>query len=422
MAILRSLFITFVTLYAFANIVFLPTITVFATGSAFVVLTIFFSGMVVVNVIDPGRFALLRSLLASIQRVHFDGFTVFCILAGLGFFFLAVLWSPLPERGFSAASIATAAVLLTSLSCLMVWHIVATPTWVVLGLVASIMGGTALVVLEYYSGGYLRGLAGAETIDWRLNRAAVTLALMAPLLFVGRSPHPILFWRLVALAMVWVAAFTSVSESAKLAVIVVTFLLAIATRVNGRHLFIFCATIILGSHLLAPLFGWALHQVIPTQIYADLGYPDHAIRPQIWWAYAQLIWEAPIFGHGLEASLAALDTHNGIAEELVFGLGFAHPHNFSLQVWYELGGVGVALSSLLMFLGARSLLVLSDRQLGLVASLMASVWTVAYVSHGAWQHWWWALVGVLTVLFVTLVKQQCEKAYKPRSLESKEVV
>lgn len=35
-------------------------------------------------------------------------------------------------------------------------------------------------------------------------------------------------------------------------------------------------------------------------------------------------------------------------------------------------------------------------------AVIAGVWSVAYVGHGAWQHWWWALVGTLTVLFVSL--------------------
>ena len=71
-----------------------------------------------------------------------------------------------------------------------------------------------------------------------------------------------------------------------------------------------------------------------------------------------------------------------------------HTHNAAVQVWLELGAVGaLALAWLVAVLSVQGYARATDR-LGraAVAGLSTSAFTVAVVSFGAWQSWWWATI------------------------------
>lgn len=85
-----------------------------------------------------------------------------------------------------------------------------------------------------------------------------------------------------------------------------------------------------------------------------------------------------------------------------------HPHHFSLQVWMELGIVGILLFCLLFFGIAayfrrqpkRHL----ERALGLTVTV--NILFLAHASYGSWQSWWCASLGFCTffILFLTHAK------------------
>ena len=66
-----------------------------------------------------------------------------------------------------------------------------------------------------------------------------------------------------------------------------------------------------------------------------------------------------------------------------------HPHNASLQVWLELGAVGVVifvgLLSVLIVLWQRSYAAVDGRPL--IASLFGVIFLVYNISFGLWQGW-----------------------------------
>lgn len=140
------------------------------------------------------------------------------------------------------------------------------------------------------------------------------------------------------------------------------------------------------SHVASPLIAWAIYKYLPQEAFAAAGHPGQHWRAIIWWAYSTEIWNAAIFGHGLQASLEADAAYLGADPDITIVLQFGHPHNFSIQIWYELGLVGITFSTALFALLIRRLHRLDDRQKVTAAALMAGIWSVAYVSHGAWQH------------------------------------
>lgn len=328
-------------------------------------------------------------------------------LAIIVFALVSLLWSPAPARGLGAVTGASTAALVSVYCCSLVARHITIPCWLVWVLPLAIVSSSLLVVSELALGSPIRSALGASTQGFRLNRAAVSVALMLPLLFLHDGGKKRLCISLAVFSLACIAIFFSESESAKLAVLAAAGALLVANVMSSRWLVIFCGIGLVASHVIAPFIAVALYTLIPRQAVEAMSIalsqsPTHLIRVEIWWAYALQILEAPIFGHGLQASPMALDVYSGFDAAVIRGLSLTHPHNFSIQVWYELGVVGIALSSAMLLLLLRCVLRAPAGQQKVAVGLLAALWTVAYVSHGAWQHWWWALVGVTVVLFVAL--------------------
>jgi len=102
--------------------------------------------------------------------------------------------------------------------------------------------------------------------------------------------------------------------------------------------------------------------------------------------------------------------HTGIPKLF---LQWGHPHNFAMQVWYELGGVGVALFAVLIVLFFRTLKFVPAPALPAVLSTISAVWTVFLVSHGAWQAWWWCLIGLLSLVWLLDFKATASRGGPP---------
>jgi O-antigen ligase len=108
-------------------------------------------------------------------------------------------------------------------------------------------------------------------------------------------------------------------------------------------------------------------------------------RARIWRYVCERIYEQPWLGYGLDASRAA--------DERVP----LHPHSGSLQIWYETGAVGAALSAVALIAGGWALSrALAHDRLGAAsaAATIASLGVVANVSYGVWQEWWIATMFI----------------------------
>lgn len=378
-----------------------PTMTVISRNAAFAILMMSFAILLIAVSLGSWREA-FRFI--SDDHVLWMAPSWVVTLAFVVFASSTLLWSPLPSRGFGALAQISVAVIATAICCSILMRQQRADSWLLWALPLAIILGSALAVVELRFDSLIRNFLGAGTENWRLNRAAVTLTLMTPLVLLLKINRygPALFF-VVGLSTC-VAVFSSISESAKLAILTSVLVLAISTVIQGRLLFLCCSAAVLVSHLLAPMIGWAVYSWIPLDAFTATGYAEHWVRAQIWWAHAQVIFDAPFFGHGLGASLAAPQLYTGANPAVLAGLDFGHPHNFSIQVWYELGAVGVLLTTVLMVFLFRRILSTFETQLYAAAVIVTGVWTVGFVSHGAWQHWWWALVGIIAILFTVLSK------------------
>jgi len=134
---------------------------------------------------------------------------------------------------------------------------------------------------------------------------------------------------------------------------------------------------------LAPLSNSALH------------------RLAIWHVAVEKISEAPIFGHGFDSARMQYQSDSsrlttflpGVEGRTYFVISEPiplHPHNLFLQIWLELGIVGIALLSLVLAYLVTQL----NRVLALGLNrfacfgLLGSAFAIQSISYGAWQSWW----------------------------------
>lgn len=356
--------------------------------------------LLAVSALGQDRSGFSRGVADAINRPAFwVGISLLAYMAATAF------WSPAPKRAFeSTVHLAGNAVLLVfalvSLSVL--WRRARPDRWLP---VILIIGAAVLVGEELAFTSPVRTALGGTAEPFRLNRAAVAVVLFLPFCaaLLARDWKSGVFM-IAASLITGCAVLLSASESAKLAFFV--FLISFPIfHLLGRTALFWLGSAIVVSLVLMPLLAGVLPDLLPGWMMEGVAYGSFGIRADIWAAFASLLNNAPFLGHGVEASHVAGETykHTGVHNGL---LGWGHPHNFAIQVWYELGAVGVVLISGLIVMYFRALDFVPDRFLPGVLSTTAAVWAVSMVSHGAWQAWWWSLVGILAVLWGLLIRSE----------------
>lgn len=131
-------------------------------------------------------------------------------------------------------------------------------------------------------------------------------------------------------------------------------------------------------------------------------------RLAIWEQAAAQILENPISGMGFGAARWISDQHEriGLAADARVRVEVMplHTHNGWLQLWLELGLVGLLFAIAIVVLaaaGARRRYV-ERPALMAVSGAMTAGMTVASLSFGIWQEWWLATLALTAVLTMTL--------------------
>lgn len=125
---------------------------------------------------------------------------------------------------------------------------------------------------------------------------------------------------------------------------------------------------------------------------ADWLFASAQHRIEIWGRTAARVPDAPLLGHGIDASRALTPRPGEVSrfETLDTSLLPLHPHNAFLQLWLELGliGGGLALGLALSALATIRRLPAQARPFAL--GLFASGLAMANTAYGLWQAWWMA--------------------------------
>jgi len=251
-----------------------------------------------------------------------------------------------------------------------------------------------ILIVETITGGalyqHLRDVAYApmrqDIAESKLGHATFVMTALAPLVVLG-GPRRLRPWLALVMAIGAGSAALAFGSDAPLIALVLAPVVALTAwrwpSATPRLMAGASAAVWLG----APAVVWAvrhfmdyeaIQRAIPRSYAMRMGYWSHAID-----------WIAlhPVRGWGLDASR-------------MFSPGIAlHPHNGSLQVWLELGGVGAVAAAAFW---AVTLLRLSRPKGDPVAAATlacAAVYLVfGFINFGIWQDWWVALGALIAVL------------------------
>jgi O-antigen ligase len=152
---------------------------------------------------------------------------------------------------------------------------------------------------------------------------------------------------------------------------------------------------------------------LPTNITEKL-FESAQARLDIWEYTAKHVAEAPIFGHGIDASRGLETTVSGErAKYLNPGTNIIslHPHNVFLQLWLDFGAVGAAMWGALMLMLLQSIkhLARNTQAYALGAATCALVMLCTTFSP---LQAWWATVLIETMLLFALRPTAHLKALK----------
>ena len=280
------------------------------------------------------------------------------------------------------------------------WPLVSRPQNA-LWLYGGIAAAGLLILGEHLFGMPLHALVGARGEAWDLKRSAVP-----PLLLLWPAVLPLwtnrLFAAAAALAVAvatGIAAAHSGAPGAALACGAALFALALAAPRTALGFTSLGFAVLV---LTAPWTGSLLSRALPPDARAELREEHAEHRLAIWTAFEHRGFDRPWLGHGFDTSYAVAEAPRPggmpAPTDSAWIIGF-HPHDIVLQVWVELGALGLAATAALfgfvvMLLRRRRGAALATR-LGLAVAVMG----VGLVGLSAWQPWWLAAVAAALLWF-----------------------
>jgi O-antigen ligase len=143
---------------------------------------------------------------------------------------------------------------------------------------------------------------------------------------------------------------------------------------------------------------------------------NYGLRVEIWSRVSTLIAEHPLIGHGF--GTGRILGRPSVAD-IPVPVPFMHPHNGMLEMWLELGLVGVMLAlgiAAMIFCGVMALLSTSIVALAVVGATLACSSVFWFVSFGLWAGWWLAALG-LTAGALALVVRSSTAEWNTKSVE-----
>ena len=139
-------------------------------------------------------------------------------------------------------------------------------------------------------------------------------------------------------------------------------------------------------------------------------------RLMIWSYVKEKILEKPLMGHGFFSSRNIANEMRNSESGTKYQLIPLHPHNSILQIWLELGFLGVIIffSFIKFILDKIFYYIQINRSVATIAFIsFFQVFTIGQISFGFWQSWWLAIILIALILYKYVFK-----CFKPHALQS----
>ncbi len=264
--------------------------------------------------------------------------------------------------------------------------------------VLTVAAGALFLALEAVSGGVVSAVIkgvepGQERLLNSLTRGAAAMLILIPPAAVmarglgGRWRH--MAWAMLLGIFIAVIGFDADANAVALVITLAVFFLArrqprAVVLAFGAAFSVWIVLFPLAVGLTDPLVG-----------------PRRDLLPFSWewrweaWTYTlELIRQQPWFGAGMDSARhftgASVEMRGFILPRMPL-----HPHSASMQLWLELGAIGVFLVCAVLVLGARRIARAPDLGRARAAAATGTAVAAAFVlstSYGFWQEWIWQTI------------------------------
>lgn len=288
-----------------------------------------------------------------------------------------------------------------------------------------LIAGLGLGIIAYFvemTFGYplydlVRGGYSDDIADVRQNKPAVLLALWAYMVFPFLIPYQTRILRVMAVLLgvfLFEATFSSKSASAQMILAAVPVFAAVLwllpARLSLGLTLIFATILTMGMPFIAVGVDrhtdWRNSTVINDSLKS---------RIEIWDQAARRTFERPVLGWGLDASpkMPNRDDISYMTPTKHLHISHLHPHNGPLQIWFELGLIGIACVVALYALFYRRIKALPDVMAQKYAIFMwATTFFYTLSIWGIWQSWFVAtlcFVGLMTYVGLRHLEDQASR-------------
>ena len=139
-------------------------------------------------------------------------------------------------------------------------------------------------------------------------------------------------------------------------------------------------------------------------------------RSMIWSYTKEKILERPLVGHGFFSSRFIGEEYklNGKENNKISAIPL-HPHNIIMQIWLELGLLGIIFFYFFIYNLVNRLKPFTDKQFYLSAFTTVSfiqVFFIGQLSYGFWQSWWIAII-IINIMLHSILFTNISKVKKP---------
>ncbi|EWY41504.1 hypothetical protein N825_27745 [Skermanella stibiiresistens SB22] len=128
-------------------------------------------------------------------------------------------------------------------------------------------------------------------------------------------------------------------------------------------------------------------------------------RIEIWHFASNLVFERPLLGWGLDASRSLAENVNLDRGGYSFPLLPIHPHNAILQIWLEMGFIGVCIAIAAGLTVLRDIGRLPRESQPVALAAFAGALAMISVAYGIWQLWWLGALFLSMLAIHALARQ-----------------
>ncbi len=277
----------------------------------------------------------------------------------------------------------------------------------VMPIIYAVLGLLAVLLIERLTDGFLVGLVrDGQATDSLLNVMNGGLVLLSGLsFFVAALLHlKTQSWRIPALFLAAGLVLTATYRMDAVPVALAAGLLSSLLVLRWRTPAFFLVTSVIGLGALCwPVVAYLASEADFHIWFTENVHPNWGYRIAIWGRVSELISENILLGYGFDAS-RFIGEAAGLMPDAAGRTSFMHPHNGLLQIWLELGLIGVVLFLAAAILSVRQIARRApNRQaLAVAAGTITASSAIWLLSFGIWQGWWLAALG-LNVCVVTLL-------------------